>query len=96
MTRIHFEHIRPPIPTKQFDWRATFDDYEPGKPMGYGETPDEALADLLEQVDDDGLTDADIDDIFKSMPGGPEGFCKEWGYLQFARAVLSARIGLLP
>jgi len=51
-----------PIPTRSFDWCATFDDYDPGEPdgeggyigsdpIGYGATEEEARADLLEQAD---------------------------------------------
>lgn len=40
-----------PIPIRRFDWVVTFDDYEPGQPIGYGETEHEALADLLDQVE---------------------------------------------
>jgi hypothetical protein len=38
-----------PIPDRQFDWTAVDSDYEPGDPIGYGETEAEALADLAEQ-----------------------------------------------
>ena len=37
-----------PIPLRQFDWSAVTDNYEPGDPVGYGKTQDEAVADLLE------------------------------------------------
>lgn len=36
---------RKPIPTRQFDWEAVFDDTD-GTPVGYGATRDEALAEL--------------------------------------------------
>ena len=38
-----------PIPLRQFDWCATAEDYEPGDPIGYGTTHDEAVNDLVEQ-----------------------------------------------
>ena len=36
------------------------------------------------------MTDEQIDAIAGAMPGGVDGFCKGWGYRQFARAVLDA------
>ena len=39
----------PPILQRQFDWSAVEDGYEPGCPIGYGRTRQEAVADLLEQ-----------------------------------------------
>ena len=44
--RLTFEN--PPIPSRIMDWSATRDGYEPGDLIGRGETPEEALADLLE------------------------------------------------
>jgi hypothetical protein len=41
--------VNPPIPTRKFDWCVTRNGAEPGDPIGYGETPEEALADLQEQ-----------------------------------------------
>jgi len=41
-----------PIPLRQFDWSAVTDNYEPGDPVGYGRTQDEAIADLLELLAD--------------------------------------------
>lgn len=46
---IELEFVYPPIPLRDFDWRATRKGYEPGEPMGQGRTPVIALADLLEQ-----------------------------------------------
>jgi hypothetical protein len=40
------ENIYPPIPIRQFDWTAHYDD--PEGPCGYGATEAEAIADLLE------------------------------------------------
>jgi hypothetical protein len=44
--RLCFE--KPPIPLRQFDWRAMYDgdDEEPSR-HGWGQTPTEALANLL-------------------------------------------------
>lgn len=41
-----------PIPPRQFDWSAVDDNYEPGCPIGYGATEYEAIADLLEQMEE--------------------------------------------
>lgn len=35
-----------PIPPREFDWSATIDGYEPGDPIGYGATEQEAIEDL--------------------------------------------------
>jgi len=44
--RIVTEFVYPPIP----DWSAVVEDYEPGKPMGWGRTEREAIEDLVEQL----------------------------------------------
>lgn len=49
--KIRTECVYPPIPLRQFDWSATFDNYEPGCPCGWGRTEQEAIADLLEQAE---------------------------------------------
>lgn len=36
-------HVNPPIPLRQYDWSATFDGYEPGDSIGFGETEQEAI-----------------------------------------------------
>lgn len=36
------------------------------------------------------MTDEQIDAVFNAMPGGVDGWLKEWGYRQFARALLKA------
>lgn len=46
------EYVYPPIPIRNFDWSAVTSDYEPGCPIGYGRTEAEAIADLLEQLED--------------------------------------------
>jgi hypothetical protein len=45
------EFVRPPIPTRQFDYSATTDQYEPGDPVGFGETEAKARADLTDQLE---------------------------------------------
>lgn len=37
-----------------------------------------------------GLTDGKIDSIAEQMPGGLDGFLKQWGWRQFARAIEDA------
>jgi hypothetical protein len=53
--RIRTDFIYPPIPDRRFDWCAvddsTFDG--PGCPVGYGATEQEAIDDLMQQVDDE-------------------------------------------
>lgn len=41
-----------PIPIRNMDWEAVTDNYEPGDPVGHGATEQEAIADLLEQLED--------------------------------------------
>jgi len=60
-TVIHTEHDYPPIPIRSWDWSAHLDDYDGApdagwQPVGHGRTEDEAIADLLRQVEeyDDG------------------------------------------
>lgn len=36
------------------------------------------------------MNDEQIDSVFAAMPGGASGFLKDWGYRQFARALLKA------
>lgn len=47
------EYDPPPIPIRSFDWRATEPGYEPGAPIGWGSTREEAIADLESQLVDD-------------------------------------------
>lgn len=46
-----------PIPDRNFDWQAYFDDDEPDDNghmlMGHGRTEEDAIADLLGQVEED-------------------------------------------
>lgn len=42
-----------PIPNRSMDWSAIDDDtYDLGSPTGWGATEQEAIADLLEQLED--------------------------------------------
>lgn len=56
MSRIITQHIRPPIPTKAFDWSAVREDYDgapdsrpPSNLIGHGPDEASAIADLLER-----------------------------------------------
>lgn len=42
------EHIHPPIPSRDYDWSAVLEGYEPGDPIGYGRTEQEARNALQE------------------------------------------------
>lgn len=44
---IKTEYVYPPIPRRQFDWRATYGDYDLDDPMGWGATEQEAIDDLI-------------------------------------------------
>lgn len=52
MNKIITDFIYPPIPIRQFDWQAIYDDDEPndagGMARGHGRTEAEAIADLIE------------------------------------------------
>lgn len=39
-----------PVPDEAHDWVAYFDGFEPGEPIGYGATRDDAIAALLREV----------------------------------------------
>ena len=41
------------------------------------------------------LTEADVDRIWNAMPSGAEGFMKQWGYQQFADAIMDAQMHLV-
>lgn len=51
---IRTEHVYPPVPSRKYDWRATFDGYDPGDAMGAGATEAEAVANLLIESDYEG------------------------------------------
>jgi hypothetical protein len=54
--KIITEHVYPPIPTREFDWSAVSDNYEPGAPIGWGKTEADAIADLRDQMEDSTMT----------------------------------------
>lgn len=43
----------PPIPIRDCDWSATFEDYDLGDPVGHGGTEAEAIADLMMEAEMD-------------------------------------------
>lgn len=53
MKNIITSHDPAPIPLRQFDWTATYDDYEPGDPIGHGATEQEAIEDLRLNTEDE-------------------------------------------
>lgn len=44
---IKTEFVCPPIPVRQFDWCATYGDYDLDDPCGWGKTEQEAIDDLV-------------------------------------------------
>ena len=48
MTVIRTLYDPKPIPPRQFDWSATWGDYDLGAPIGYGATEQEAMRDLID------------------------------------------------
>ncbi len=48
MTRkIITKYDPPPVPFRDADWSAVFDDYDLGSPIGHGETERDAIDDLM-------------------------------------------------
>lgn len=59
--KIHTSHDQPPIPVRDMDWSAVTDDYDCDSdqdgffslsPIGHGATEQEAIADLLDQLEE--------------------------------------------
>ena len=46
------EFVYPPIPIRSFDWAAMEEGYDLGSKVGRGETQEEAVLDLLEQLEE--------------------------------------------
>ncbi len=46
-TKINTEFWFKPISCRYYDWQATFDNYEPDDPIGYGATESAAIHDLI-------------------------------------------------
>jgi predicted RNase H-like HicB family nuclease len=49
--KIVTQYAPPPIPDRTNDWMATFEDWDLGEPIGLGETEQDAIADLEEQIE---------------------------------------------
>lgn len=53
--KIRTTHVYPPIPIRDFDWSAVDDDTyggEPSDPIGWGKTEQEAIDDLMAQIEE--------------------------------------------
>lgn len=48
MSHIITRWVNPPIPERGFDWCATFEGYEPGEPIGYGRSEQDAVSALFD------------------------------------------------
>ncbi|HLK83131.1 MAG TPA: hypothetical protein VKT99_16780 [Xanthobacteraceae bacterium] len=53
MAKIITRYDPKPIPDRRFDWSAVTEDYDLGSPAGYGRTEQEAIDDLLMQIEED-------------------------------------------
>jgi hypothetical protein len=51
MAQISTEYVYPPIPIRNFDWRAWFTDNDEEGPVGWGATQEQAIADLQENAE---------------------------------------------
>lgn len=47
-SKINVVQVNPPIPSRNFDYVATRDNYDEGDPVGYGATEQEAIDNLIE------------------------------------------------
>ena len=52
----------------------------------------EELLEMLESSPNLNLSNEEIDWIAESMKGGLDGFLNDWGWRQFARAILEAQV----
>lgn len=50
--KIRTSNDQPPITDRHYDWSAVTDDYEPGQPIGHGPVEQEAIEDLIDQLED--------------------------------------------
>ena len=51
MSKIITTFVHPPIPSRNCDWQAVREGWEPGEPIGRDETESDAIADLLDLED---------------------------------------------
>ena len=74
MSKIKTQNICPPIPIRKFDWEAYREDWDEGWPIGYGETEQEAIRDLLLQEEE--ISDAlDCDSYLHDIQIDADGRC---------------------
>ena len=52
-------HVCPPIPCRDFDWCAHFDDNDEDGPVGWGSTAQDAIDDLRDQLSDEMIDELD-------------------------------------
>lgn len=52
--KITTQHVYPPIPIRTRDWMACLEDSDGDGPQGWGKTEAEAIADLKQQLEDEG------------------------------------------
>lgn len=53
VVRVQTEHVYPPIPDRSCDWSAIDSDhYDEGEPIGRGATEQEAIDDLISQLEE--------------------------------------------
>lgn len=72
MGKIETVHDPKSIPVRNYDWEATHVDYEEGDPIGYGETKEQAIEDLIDQLRDreyPGFEHDDEDTAPRDVPG---------------------------
>lgn len=50
--KIITNEIYPPIPIRDYDWEAVWEDYDESDVIGYGKTEQEAIDNLIEQTED--------------------------------------------
>lgn len=43
--------VYPPIPCRDWDWQAVFEGFEPGDAVGWGQTEQQAIENLLESME---------------------------------------------
>jgi hypothetical protein len=53
MNKIKTEYDPKPIPVRDFDWIACYENCDENDYIGYGKTEQEAINDLLSNIDDD-------------------------------------------
>ncbi len=52
MKKIITNFESPPIPIRNYDWSAWYEDYDEGDSIGFGKTEEEAIKDLIEKEEE--------------------------------------------